>query len=97
MAPEALEDYNYALTIMPNYDLALLSRGLLYYSALDYDKALKDFNAYIKKKPADGKGYFYRARIYQAQNNTAAACDDYNKSINYKFLNPKEKPAGLCP
>lgn len=92
----AIEDYTESLKIMPGYEHALIARAILYFSLLEYDKSLKDFNLYISRNQSDGRAYYYRARIYQQQNNAAAACKDFDKAISTNYLNPKEKPAGLC-
>lgn len=95
LAAEALADYNTAIGIMPNFEQAYLSRGVLLLTQRAYDKALKDFTFYIDKHNKEGKAYYYRAKAYERLNNKVLACKDYQKSIDLGFLNGKEKPA-IC-
>lgn len=96
LTTEALADYTLAIGLDEKYDLARLSRGMLYITLRKYTEAVGDLTVYINQHPKEGKAYFYRAQAYEALGSKALACKDYDKAISTGFLNPKEKPQNLC-
>ncbi|GBU25076.1 hypothetical protein R83H12_01715 [Fibrobacteria bacterium R8-3-H12] len=50
---EAIEDFNAALRIKPDYRDALCGRGLAYYFKGNYDRAIEDFEAVLRINPND--------------------------------------------
>jgi tetratricopeptide (TPR) repeat protein len=56
------------------------NKGIAYYKALSYTKAVKVFNEVEKKNP-DQKLYFYRGRSHEELGKSRKAIKDYKKSI----------------
>ena len=53
MNQDAIEEFNKALDLDPNYGLALNSLGVIYRNMGDYDKAIKYFEKYTSLSPGD--------------------------------------------
>jgi tetratricopeptide (TPR) repeat protein len=51
---KAVQDYDKALSLNPNYAMALYNRGIAYYDARQYDRAAADMNQAIKLNPNFG-------------------------------------------
>jgi tetratricopeptide (TPR) repeat protein len=60
----AIEDYNAALRIDPNYALAYGNRGFAYYMKADYQRAIADYTQTLKLDPnhTDAKKWLEEAR-----------------------------------
>ena len=62
---EAIESYNSAINIYPDYIDAISARGVAYYKESKYDNALRDFNYCISKSDSiHAEFYFNRALVY---------------------------------
>ncbi|NCR05055.1 MAG: serine protease [Microcystis aeruginosa LG13-03] len=81
----ALDDYNKAIELNPNYALAYYNRGNIYYDQQKYDLALSDYNQAIKINSDFAEAYNNRGNLYRRQQKYKLALDDYNQAIK---INP---------
>jgi tetratricopeptide (TPR) repeat protein len=78
---QAIDDYNQAIQVEPNYAAAYNNRGRSYYAQGDYDRAIADFNQAITLDPNYADAYNNRGRAYYAKGNLDRALADYNQAI----------------
>ncbi|MFN8282131.1 MAG: tetratricopeptide repeat protein [Chitinophagales bacterium] len=98
-------DFNHAISIDSNYDVAYNERGLLYRDTKEFNNAKNDFTKYISLDSTTFFAYYNRGVTYLylkeynlalADFNKALSLKDtsiayYNRAITYKFLNQKDK------
>ena len=77
----AITDYDKAIEINPNYELAFYNRGFAWVVKKDYDKAIADYNTVIKLNLDYASAYVIRASIRRAMKKYDLAIADYNKAI----------------
>lgn len=77
----ALSDYNKAIEVNPDLELAHLNRGLIYYDKAEYDLALADFNQAIKLTPNDDKAFNDRGLVYFQKKEYDLALADFDQAI----------------
>lgn len=82
---KAINAYNQALQLNPNYERAYNNRGNVYYDLKEYEKAIQDYNKALELNPDYAAAYSNRANIYSDLKEYEKAIQDYNKSIE---LNP---------
>jgi len=77
----AIQDYNEAIRLNPNYATAY-NRGIAYRSKREYDRAIQDYNEAIRLNPnyaiahgGRGRARFYAARFPAAQEDLAKAVE----------------------
>ncbi len=81
----AIDDFNQALKLKPNYAQAYHNRGVAYLAKGDKDQAILDFNQALKLKPNDALAYNNRGTAYNAKGENDRAIADYNQALK---LNP---------
>ncbi len=81
---EAMEDYNKALELKPDYNVALVNRGNIFRVNTQYDEALRDYNHAIQVTPNLSIAYFNRGILYMNQQKNEEALADFSKAIEYK-------------
>jgi protein O-mannosyl-transferase len=86
----ALEDFNKAIELKPNYTDAYLNRGFVFMDEKRYDRALEDFNKAIELKPNYAKAYYNRGNVFWDEKKYDRAIEDYSKAIE---LNPNYSEA----
>ncbi|MFK7906533.1 MAG: caspase family protein [Chitinophagales bacterium] len=87
---KALEDYNKAIEVNPNYAMAYQNRGMLRQSYLfDYEGALKDYNMAIRLDAKFELAYFNRASLKYSMGDSDGALKDYKKML--KYFNPDDE------
>ncbi len=84
--PEALEDYNVAINLNPEFYLPFVNRGNLFFKSGNYEEALRDFNTAIRFNPDFDRVYNNRGTLRMKSGDHGAALRDYNTAIE---LNPK--------
>ena len=77
---KALEDYNQALKLDPNYVHAYHNRGLVYYNLGEKQKALEDYNQALKLDSKYAGVYFCRGNVYNDLGEKQKALEDYKKA-----------------
>lgn len=84
---QAIEDFNKAIELDPNYAKAHNNRGLAYGSLGKYDLAIENFDATINLNNRESRAYYNRGNVFKALGNYQKAIEDYNRAIE---LNPKK-------
>lgn len=78
---EAVEDYDKALSILPENRGILFNKALALEELNDYGKARDAFDALIKHHPRFDSGYLGRAKLYLSLKDTASAVKDIDKAL----------------
>ena len=78
----ALQDYNKAIELNPNFAMAYNNRGNLRKDMNDKEGALQDYNKAIELNPNDADVYNNRADFYLKMNDLDKALADVNHSID---------------
>ncbi len=81
----ALDDYNKAIELNPNFAGAYNNRGNIYYYQQKYELALADFNKAIELDSKSAEAYNNRGVLYSEQKKYELALADYNQAIE---INP---------
>ncbi|MDE2027728.1 MAG: tetratricopeptide repeat protein [Candidatus Omnitrophica bacterium] len=87
--PEALADYNKAISLDKTDTDAYVGRGLVFDAQGDFDKAIADYNTAIAVQP-DAKAYNNRGIFYFHQGRWASAVADLTRAI---ALDPQNEKA----
>ena len=81
----AINNFNEAIRLNPNYAQAYGNRGIAYSRLQQYEKALADYNQYIRFNPNSAEAYYNRATLYDKLGDYEKAIADYDRAIR---LNP---------
>jgi len=81
----AINNFNEAIRLNPNYAQAYGNRGIAYSRLQQYDKALADYNQFIRFNPNSAVAYYNRATLYDKLGDSQKAIADYDQAIR---LNP---------
>lgn len=79
---KALEDFDKAIKLYPNYTLAYINRGNVLRDKHMYYEALSDYNKAIKLEPNFHKTYFNRGTLFLKNKKSDEALCDFNKAID---------------
>ena len=77
----ALEKFNEAIKINPNYYSAYYERGKIYYELKKYDKALADFQKVLKIDPHFARTYGKIGEVYYNLKDYPNALENLNQAI----------------
>ncbi len=80
----AIEDYNQAISIKPDYADAYANRGAAYNGLDDFARAIADFNRAIGLRPGYAEAYINRGGVYNNMGNYSQAIEDLNRGIAIK-------------
>jgi len=80
----AIEDFNKAITLDPNYVYSYIYRGVARYELGDYKQSISDFNKAIEIEPAEEVAYYHRGIARMKLGDYGQAILDFNKSIQIK-------------
>ena len=83
----ALENFNKAIELTPNYAEIYKFRAKLKVRLADYQAAIEDYNQVIKLNPDDASAYKERADAKRKLSNHTSAIEDYSQALK---LNPKD-------
>ncbi len=78
---EAIEDYNKAIELDPNYTPGYNNRGLAKTNLEQYQEAIKDFDSAIQRDPNYVAAYFNRAIAKARLGQLTEAIEDFTKAI----------------
>ena len=78
----ALSDYNKAISLNPNNNVAYNNRSVVYNNMQKYLEAVADCNKALKIDPSHAEAYINRGVSYMKLGNYTAAMQDFNKSIS---------------
>ena len=62
---------------------------MTYFLSQQFDKAVKDFNRFIKAEPREADAYLNRGACYLYLGDTTKALNDYNKAIRINTFDPE--------
>ncbi|HUK41051.1 MAG TPA: tetratricopeptide repeat protein [Candidatus Acidoferrales bacterium] len=74
---QAIQDYDQAIRIRPNYPEAFNNRGYAYYHQQDYDRAINNYDQAVKLNPKYAKAFNNRAEAYVEKRQYERALGDY--------------------
>jgi Tfp pilus assembly protein PilF len=78
---QAIDDYNEAIRVEPNYPVIYNSRGLAYYKKGDYDRAIADYTRALTIDPNFADAYANRGAAYLAKGDYDRAIADCGEAI----------------
>lgn len=82
----AIENYNMAIVLNPNFSEAYFNRGLAYYNKKEFDKAIADYTRSAELDPRNAVIYNNRGDAHYRKQDFDKAILDYDKAIS---LNPR--------
>jgi lipoprotein NlpI len=82
---KAIQDYDQAIRLKPDYEGAYNNRGNAYSRKGDYARAIQDFDEVIRLDPDDDSPYVGRAIAYENQGEHDRAIQEFDQAIR---LNP---------
>ena len=88
----AINDFNNAIQLMPEYQEAFNNRGIVYFNIKSNDEAIRDFTKAIKLDSLYSDAYYNRGTVRNAVNDLQGAMVDLNEAL---LLNPKKLDAYL--
>jgi len=77
----AINEYNQAIKLKPDYADAFNSRGIVYYKKGNFDSAIADFSQVIRLKPDNAEAYYDRGVAYGQESNLNSAIADYTQAV----------------
>lgn len=87
MREEALEEYNHAIQINPDFSQAYVARAGLHTQFKD-PQALDDLNEALKRNPNDAWAYHARGYYYLMMDEYEKACQDFTNALAFDKSNP---------
>ncbi len=78
---KAIDEYNRAIELNPNYAPAYNNRGLAYYDQGMYSSAIADYTRAIQLSPNDTIAYYNRGNTYYDRENAYTDQGNYNLAI----------------
>jgi len=77
----AIEDFNRAVEINPQYAAAYTGRGLAYYNTGNQARAIEDFDKAIAINPLYAAAFNGRGLVYYSTRNFSRAIEDFDRAI----------------
>ena len=77
------------MDLRPSYTGLYFSRGVTYFLSQQFDKAVEDFNKFIRKEKNEPDAYLNRGAAYTFLGDTLKALEDYNRAINLNISDPE--------
>jgi tetratricopeptide (TPR) repeat protein len=82
---EAINSFDKAIRLKPDYVEAYTSRGAVYNSLAQNERAIKDYDEAIRLNPRYAEAYYNRANVYSDSGQPERALKDYDAALG---LNP---------
>jgi tetratricopeptide (TPR) repeat protein len=82
---QAIQNFDKAIHLDPQFGDAVNNRGIAYESKGEYDRAIQDFNRAIYTNPAGAEAYVNRGLAYGSKGDYYRAIQDFDQAIR---LNP---------
>ncbi|MGA2782101.1 MAG: tetratricopeptide repeat protein [Smithella sp.] len=85
---EAMDHYNKAIRIRPDYADDYNNRGVAYDKLGQHQRAIENYNEAIRLKPDYAEAYYNKGTIYGKYGQYQRAIDDFNKaiSLNHNYI-----------
>ncbi len=80
----AIEDFDKAIEIRPEYAEAYAGRGAALYNLGDFERAIEDFDKAIELRPSNAETYANRGAALQKQGDFKEAIADFDKAIELR-------------
>jgi tetratricopeptide (TPR) repeat protein len=80
----AIQDYDQALRLKPDFADAYTGRGIAYNKLGQHQRAIEDFDQALRLKPDDALAYHNRGDAYLDLKNYSRAIQDYSRAIRLK-------------
>ena len=77
----AIQDYDQAIKLNPNYVKAFNNRGLSYDNKGQHDRAIQDYDQAIKLNPNDADAFYNRGLSHAHKGQYDRAIQDYDQAI----------------
>ncbi|MBI5159354.1 tetratricopeptide repeat protein [Candidatus Micrarchaeota archaeon] len=83
---KAIENYNMAIVLNPNFSEAYFNRGLCYYNKKEFEKSISDYNRSAELDPRNAVIFNNRGDAFYRKQDFEKAIVDYDKAVS---LNPR--------
>jgi hypothetical protein len=83
--PEAIQDFDNAIRLMPTKSDLYSNRAFAYLKTQQYAQALRDYDTTIRMSPSFPLAYVGRAKVYEALGDTFRARSDYARACMLKL------------
>ncbi len=83
---KAIENYNMAIVLNPNFSEAYFNRGLCYYNKKEFEKSISDYNRAAELDPRNAVIFNNRGDAFYRKQDFEKAIVDYDKAVS---LNPR--------
>jgi lipoprotein NlpI len=80
----AIQDFDQAIHLRPDYALAFYNRGVAYAKNKDYDRAIQEYDQAIRLKPDFAEAFGNRGRDYNIKGDHDRAIQDLDQAIRLK-------------
>ena len=77
----AIQDFNEAIRLNPDFEKAYYDRGNAYIGKEEYDRAIQDFDEAIQLNPNAETAYYGRGYAYKKKGDYDRAIQDFNEAI----------------
>jgi tetratricopeptide (TPR) repeat protein len=81
----AIQDYDQAIKLNPNYALAYNNRGIAYGAKGQHDRAIQDFDQAIKLDPSYAKAFNNRGAAYRDKGQIDRAIQDFDQATRRRW------------
>ena len=82
---KALEYFNKAISLDPNYAKAYHNRGIVWANEGNYDRAILDYNKVIELNPVDAKAYNNRGFVWAYKGYYDKSCHNWQKACELGY------------
>lgn len=93
---KAIADLNMALSINPNYQLALTNKAVILYNDKKYDEASEVLYSLLEINPKAGKAYYMLGLISLNRSLKEDACTNFQLAVKYKFKEAQKFVDAYC-
>lgn len=77
----ALEFFEKAIALKPDFEDALFKSGFIYLSRQDYDKCFEYFDKVLKQNPLRTEVYIFKGKAYKEKGDTAKAIEMFKQTL----------------
>lgn len=78
----AIQDFDQAVRLVPNYAAGYNGRGIAWHVARNYERAIADFSTAIRLSPAYAAAFANRGNVYRDSGAPELAMRDFNQAID---------------